>query len=84
VALGALGLFIWTLPVLLDFIVGIILFAFGLLAIGVIVYLIFKGMTEDEEEHSYETRDDKKYDTETGDRIIKQDGKTYRKNWLGN
>jgi hypothetical protein len=83
VAVVTLVLFIWALPVIVDTVIGLFLFALGLALIAVVGFAIFGALTEEEKEH-HEEIDGKKYDSETGDRIIKQNGKTYRQNWSGN
>lgn len=76
-----LALFIWALPAILHIIVSIIV---GILTIIVVIailalvlWAIFAAF------NSEDSGDTPKYDSETGERIIKQDGRMYRKNWLG-
>jgi len=80
------GIFVWSLPLLLDTIVELVMIAVAL-AIVILVFVVLMwifGGSGSESEDDYYTRNEKRYDSKTGERIIKQDGRTYRQNPLGN
>ena len=84
--LGFLGIFIWALPILLDIIVELVMYAIAAAVfILVLVLILAWGFSESSDENgdNYSTQNGKKYDSKTGKRIIKQDGRTYRQNSLG-